>query len=392
RILGELLRKPERKWSVSIVALATVIGALGIIFLPRVNFEYRLSRLSTKVENDRPKIDIHRSLHGTARSPVIMLADDSEALEDAANGLRERYPEGLIQDGPWLVTPRTFVPPNQEERLASLARLREEVQRAERHSDGEALERIERWKPLVSIDEPITARSLPMWVQETFAERDGSFGTVGIVYPGGASSDARQMEERAAMMQSWREAFPKVRFASLGAILGEITSGLRADAPVIIGLALIGLLFGTLLVGRSPVRTALVLTPVILALAMSLLVMAIFDIRINLYNLVIFPMAFGIGVDGAIYIVWNVRQNKTTYRWSELRVSARAVLGSTLTTMAAFGSLLISNNPGLASLGLLSIVTLAATLAVNLLFVPAVLSLMDSRRKARVGSESPVNR
>ena len=48
------------------------------------------------------------------------------------------------------------------------------------------------------------------------------------------------------------------------------------------------------------------------------------------------------------------------------------MLGSTLTSMAGFGSLMVSDNPGLFSIGLLATLTLGVSLIANLVWLPAV--------------------
>ena len=60
---------------------------------------------------------------------------------------------------------------------------------------------------------------------------------------------------------------------------------------------------------------------------------------------------------------------------AELSLAARAVLGSTLTTAAGFGSMMVASNPGLASLGLLAVLALLSSLVCNLIWLPAFMYL-----------------
>ena len=53
-----------------------------------------------------------------------------------------------------------------------------------------------------------------------------------------------------------------------------------------------------------------------------------------------------------------------------MRVSARAVWWSTLTTVGGFGALLICVNPGLVSLGALAMLALGGALVANLVWLP----------------------
>jgi predicted RND superfamily exporter protein len=97
---------------------------------------------------------------------------------------------------------------------------------------------------------------------------------------------------------------------------------------------------------------------------------------VDLYNLLVFPVAFGLGVDGAIFMVWSVYKRRGVTDWSMVDVSSQAVLGATMTTLVAFASLMISNNGGLASMGKLAALALGMTLLMNLVWIPSALSVI----------------
>jgi predicted RND superfamily exporter protein len=56
--------------------------------------------------------------------------------------------------------------------------------------------------------------------------------------------------------------------------------------------------------------------------------------------------------------------------------TARAILFSALTTGTAFGSLVLSRDPGTASMGRLLLISLGCTLLANLVFIPALLAAL----------------
>src|SRR5690606_24887221 len=117
-------------------------------------------------------------------------------------------------------------------------------------------------------------------------------------------------------------------------------------------------------------RTLVVMLPLVMMIAVGLGAMVLLDWRINLYNMLVFPLAFGVGVDGAVYMVWAISGSDGQPR---LMSAGRAVLGSTLTTMAGFGALMVSSNPGLASIGELTVLLLALALVANLLWLPSLI-------------------
>ncbi|MEZ4251340.1 MAG: hypothetical protein R3B99_24275 [Polyangiales bacterium] len=56
--------------------------------------------------------------------------------------------------------------------------------------------------------------------------------------------------------------------------------------------------------------------------------MVLVGIRVNMFNLLVVPVGFGIAIDGAIYVAWHLREGG-----SAARNTFRAVLFSTLTTL-----------------------------------------------------------
>jgi len=386
-LLGRWRRGPAL--AVTLLGLACLGG--GIWQARNLELEHDFKRLVTQAAGDHGT-DFGPALHGTSRGVVLMLADDPEALEAAGQGVRERYPEGLRgNEGATVITPGTFVPPEQDERLAAIARLKALAADAERHAKGKLAQRLKAWQPLLDVDEPIRAEDMPQWVLDSFAERDRSFGKVGVIYHSYSSEDAHHMIELTKKLDDLRATYPKVRFASSSAVLGEVVPLLAADGLLVTGLTLAGLLVGTLLVGRSLRRTLLVVTAICTAIASSIALMPLLGWKVNFYNMLVFPVGFGMGVDGAIYVVWSVYRRRGVTDWSGLLVSSRAVLGATLTTFVAFASLTTSHNGGLASLGKLAMLVLSITLVTNLLWLPAVLSLIPQRAKPEPdkGPEGP---
>ena len=321
-------------------------------------------------------IPFGEALHGTTGTATYLIADEQESLERAADALRTRDAVDLADaTRPWLITPRSFVPANQAERLAAVARLKNAVARAKERGSQELAERLDPITPLLDVTEPIVSTSLPRWMRESFQERDGSFGKIGVVYTEHRGADARAMEELATRIDQWREKHPDVRFASSLALLGEIVPTLRRDAPQVAGLAFFGLLLATLVVSRSPRRTFLVSASLALGVGVALAGMVLLDLKVNFYNMMVFPLAFGIGVDGAIYVVWDMLggNEPDTYGTDV----SRAVLVSTLTTTAAFGSMIIASNPGLQSLGKAALVAFGASLVADILWLPAFIRVMQ---------------
>jgi predicted RND superfamily exporter protein len=115
---------------------------------------------------------------------------------------------------------------------------------------------------------------------------------------------------------------------------------------------------------------ALVLMPLLLATAMTVIVVVSAGMSLNFANVIALPLLLGVGVSFNIYFVMNWRAGQSARLAS---ATTRAVAFSALTTGTAFGSLALSGHPGTASLGTLLLISLTCTLVVTLVFVPALL-------------------
>lgn len=128
----------------------------------------------------------------------------------------------------------------------------------------------------------------------------------------------------------------------------------------------------------------LMLMPLALAAALTTAAGVLFDIPFNYANVIVLPLLMGIGVDSGIHLVLRqdqVKAGEGIYGTS----TPRAVLFSALTTVASFGSLMLSPHRGTASMGELLSIAIAFTLVCTLIVLPAAFNL-DERRRARAAA------
>jgi hypothetical protein len=114
----------------------------------------------------------------------------------------------------------------------------------------------------------------------------------------------------------------------------------------------------------------LTLVPLIVAGAVTLEVMVLTGESLNFANVIALPLLLGVGVAFKIYYIMAWRAGRTNLLQSTL---TRAVFFSALTTATAFGSLWLSNQPGMSSMGKLMALALLCTLAAAVLFQPALM-------------------
>ncbi len=143
------------------------------------------------------------------------------------------------------------------------------------------------------------------------------------------------------------------------------------EAAAIAGLAIAALLFVTL---RSWREAMLVLIPVALAGVMTGAATVVIGQPFNFANVIALPLLLGLGVAGGIHLVMRAR-DPSVAGGVLLTTTPRAIVFSALTTIAAFGSLAISDHRGTAGMGELLTIALLFVLFATLVALPALMAI-----------------
>ncbi len=125
--------------------------------------------------------------------------------------------------------------------------------------------------------------------------------------------------------------------------------------------------------------TLLGVLPVGLGFLWMLGLMRLSGIDFNFANIIISSLLLGNGVDYAVYMVHSFQEHRSVGRaW---RLTALPILGSALTTMVSFGSLLFATTPGLRVFGLSALYGLGFTALFTLFLLPALLAFLPLPRR-----------
>jgi predicted exporter len=137
---------------------------------------------------------------------------------------------------------------------------------------------------------------------------------------------------------------------------------------------------------RSLPLVSLVLLPVGCGALWTVGLCALLGVQFNFMNMGILPMLLGIGIDYGIYIVHRVRTQGTPHVHRAVQDTGTAISLSAVTTQVGFGTLALSTNQGLASVGVVALVGITACLVASLCTLPAALQVwltLHARRARR---------
>ena len=135
---------------------------------------------------------------------------------------------------------------------------------------------------------------------------------------------------------------------------------------------------------RSIRYAILILVPLSMAVAFTLAAGVLFDMPLNMTNILVMPLIFGLGVDNGIHVVDRYRGEGNVPNLMHSS-TPRAVLLSTLTTVGTFVALSFSPHQGTASIGLLLAVAVTLLLLFTVFLLPVLLSWAVERTARPAG-------
>lgn len=220
------------------------------------------------------------------------------------------------------------------------------------------------------IDRPMTVADVPLQVRQMLVGRTGKF--LVRVFP------QENIWERAPLEKFVREVqavAPKATGTPRGLYeFIEILQQGYVKAALWAFLVIVILIFMDF---RGAYATLLTVLPLVVGMIWMVGAMALFDIPFNPANIMVLPLIVGIGVAYGIYVVQRYREDGEATFYG--KSTGRAVVLSALTTLVAFGSLVIGAHRGIRSLGLVMMIGISACLVAGMVLLPALLEV--ARRK-----------
>ena len=231
--------------------------------------------------------------------------------------------------------------------------------------------------------EPIAFEDIPEFLRKQFTSKSGDLGNFIIIYPSVGLSDGRNSLAFSEDVGSITTADGNVYHAgSTSLVAADMLKLMQREAPLMVLATLLIVCMLMYINFRSLRWMMLALLPLMVGLLWMLLLMELFDLRLNFYNLIVLPAVLGIGNDAGVHLVHRYREEGKGSMRRIVRSTGEHVAMGSLTTMVGFAGLLLSFHPGLNTIGQLAVIGIGATLAAALLFLPALIQWIENRSGA----------
>lgn len=126
-------------------------------------------------------------------------------------------------------------------------------------------------------------------------------------------------------------------------------------------------------------QTLLALSPLALGMIATLGVMSLFGLPLNPANMIGFPLILGVGVDNGVHVLNDFRNRDKSRPYRLTQITGFGILIKALTTVLGFGTLMIAEHRGMASLGLILTVGVSCCMLTALVFLPTLLHVIGRR-------------
>jgi uncharacterized protein len=209
-----------------------------------------------------------------------------------------------------------------------------------------------------------------------------------LVFLDAAPDDlARQGKSMSAIRDALAD-LPDATLTGLSVVGQDSAQSIHRDLPRLILIALAVVAIYLLIHFRNLIDPLLALLPTIFSLTILLAIMRLTGAKLNMMNLIAFPLLIGIDVDYGIFLVSLGRQRKSDQNdpaaaWRRLAASGQAVLVCALATSLGFGSLVTLSIPAARSLGVAVAVGVLACLLAGLFLLAPILVNRGQRAEGR---------
>jgi len=359
------------------------LGAVSIWFAQDVDFEHNLRnlrRVSTVKKQDANHIatSVTRTNNRATSTPAAVMGSTTAQLDQLYDTLMVRLHVEKDSTLRSFLTLKTFVPSldSQKKRLEVIEEIRDLVEaRVFDRAEGDDSANVANLRKLSAVEEPFTAEDIPEWALDLLREKDGSYGKIGFIYGDFPSWDAHALQNFQDRYGHWNFDGEDLRTFSSQFILSDVIDSVKKDS-FRLALVIILVIFGTLVISFRKPRYFIAGCiafgmGVLLTLGLLGFLTDLFEFgKISIYNVIVIPMALGIGIDATIHMItsWTSDKNKDMSLRQLMDTTGRNVMASSTTTIAGFVGFLFTTHRGLKGIGDLACISIAMFLITSIIF------------------------
>ncbi len=377
----------ERAWVMGpalTVALAAGIGVSLFWGIPGLEFDLDFNKLGGRVNESQEIRDRQNAVYPSSLPPAaVFVADRMQSLDDFLTVLDEAKAANAETTIGRVSSIRDFFPAESEaeERRVLLEELRDHLKgRWTRRIEDEVYRRqaeeFAGWDPP---DRGPVLDEIPEILRKKFITAGAPRSYAVAIYPSVERRDGNNA--MAFTRELYALALPQGIKGPMGEtpVMAEILWIVTSEGPWLVLITFVGVALLVFASQRSLRDTIWVMLPLVAGMAMMIGVMAVLGLKVNFYNIVVFPALLGMGVDDGVHYVRRWKDNRGDAGLTQGELWVPLTL-TTLTTMMGYAGLMLARHPGLYSIGALACIGLLSTWFTTLFLLPGLLRMVYRNR------------
>jgi len=377
KIPDHLLRKGPYPIPLITLFLGIVVTLYSLYHISDLEFEYDFSKLKPKPPPSKTRASLPQNLK-EGRSPAIVLTESyNEAMEVVQTVKEIKQAKGDSSTILNIKSVYSILPQDQDLKLSLIGVIHSLLDREQDLLNDEELAKVDSLRRYLDV-EKLTLYDLPEDLTNEFKSKDGEILNFVAINASVQLKDGLNAIRFAEEIRSIETPSGKTYLASSShVIIAEMLKVMLDDSALAVMLTLAVVTLVLLIDLRSFIDTFLVLTPLLSALIWVTGFMYVFDIKLNLYNMIAFPTIIGMGIDNGVHIFHRYRETGLNSMRLVLRTTGLALLATSLTTMVGFSGLVWAKHPALSSIGVLSLIGLGSCFVTSITLLPALLQIRE---------------
>jgi predicted RND superfamily exporter protein len=372
-------RHPRLGWGL----IAAVLAATGGLTVTALNVEFDADMGKFRVTEGGAEHALktrYKEVEKRGASPALVITEHLEETRRVHRWLSDNRAAFPVLDD--VVSVFSFVPDQQAEKLAIVAEIKRKLDNKYAALEGDAKADADRLRPYLT-PTGVAPEALPAWVKARFTDAHGRFGRYVLLNARGSKANALVAGEIQSQIGTFTlpEASPPAASAGASAevlpsrtfhasatyfVSAEAYRVVRAEGPLAVLFGLIAVLVVVLVDYRRPRELVMILTPIAAGFVLMLGFMGLADLHLDLFNVIVLPQIFGIGIDTGTHLAHRLREGGPHLR-ANLIATAEAAGISSLLAVLGFASLIAVENRGLQSIGWVAVIGITTAWAVNVL-------------------------
>ncbi len=367
-----------------LIVTILVLCGLSLIVLPQQSKIYFQDGQLSMKRKGSPELE--RKVNEVAPrsfNPTILLvkgsSEEAELVKKLDLYIQSKSADQLIYNQ--VLGLSSFVPTEQDEKKEILKRIRKKYEKlkfAVKEQKKRFLETIHSSIHSATIHK----ENLPEAVRRNFqSHQDKNFFAV-LIFPKDASSSSENLRKlHEGIKEIQHELKADFIAADSNFVADDTIRLIEKEAPKGILMFLVFLAVILFMIVRPLHRAPIIFFNLVAGLVLLMGVLWLFNIRLNVMNIALFPIVLGTAID--CFIHFNHRYNETKDVVGTVKEEIPPMFVSSLTSMIGFGGLLLTSSSGLRSIGWVAVIGLLIVTLFCDLLIPRSLMWIESYKKAR---------